>query len=46
MSESIILLVDSLHAETIEAVKSRAALSVSSSELISIRGCIKYEARL
>jgi hypothetical protein len=35
-SESIILLVDSLYVEAIEAVKPRAALSASSSELIWI----------
>jgi hypothetical protein len=35
-SEGVILLVDSLYAEAIEAVKSRAALSVSSPELICI----------
>jgi hypothetical protein len=29
MSESVILLVDSLHAEAVEAVKSRTALSAS-----------------
>jgi hypothetical protein len=37
-SESVILLVDSLYAEAIEAVKSRAALSASSSEFIWILG--------
>jgi hypothetical protein len=36
--ESLILLVDSLYAEAIEAVKSRAALSAYSPELISILG--------
>ena len=42
-SESVILLVDSLYAEAIEAVKSRAALSASSSELIWILGEISFE---
>jgi hypothetical protein len=46
MSESVILLVASLYAEAIEAVKSRAALSASSSELIWIIAEIVSEARL
>jgi hypothetical protein len=46
MTESGTLLVDSLYAEALEAVKSRAALSASSSELISILGDIKSESRL
>jgi hypothetical protein len=45
-SEIVILLVDSLYAEAIEAVKSRADLSASTPELISILGDIKSEARL
>jgi hypothetical protein len=40
------LLVDSLYTEEIEAVKSHAALSASTIELISILGDIKFEARL
>jgi hypothetical protein len=39
------LLVASLYAEAIKAVKSRAALSVSTSELISILRDINSEAR-
>jgi hypothetical protein len=46
MSKSVTLLVASLHAEAIEAVKSRAALSASTPELISILGDINSEARL
>jgi hypothetical protein len=46
MSESVTLLVDSLYAEAIETVKSRAALSASNPELISILGEINSEARL
>jgi hypothetical protein len=46
MSESVISLVDSLYAEAIEAVKSRAVLAASSSELISILDYFKSEARL
>jgi hypothetical protein len=46
MSEGVILLVGSLHAETIEAVKSQAALSASFSELIWILGEINSEAKL
>jgi hypothetical protein len=45
-SESVILLVDSLYAEAIEAVKSRATLSASTPELILILGDISSEARL
>jgi hypothetical protein len=36
MSESVTLLVDSLHAKAVEAVKSGAALLASSCKLISI----------
>jgi hypothetical protein len=39
-------LVDSLYAEAIEAAKSRAALSASVHELISILGDTKAEVRL
>jgi hypothetical protein len=46
ISERVILLVDSLYAEAIEAVKLRAALSASTPELISILGDINSEARL
>jgi hypothetical protein len=46
MSESVTLLFASLYAEAIEAVKSRAALSASTTELISILGDINSEARL
>jgi hypothetical protein len=42
----VILLVDSLYAEAIEAVKARTALSASTPELISILGDIKFETRL
>jgi hypothetical protein len=45
-SESAILLVYSLYAKPIEAVKSRAALSAASPELILILGEINSEARL
>jgi hypothetical protein len=45
-SDKVILLVDSLYAEAIEAVNSHAALSTSVPELISIVGNIKFEARL
>jgi hypothetical protein len=44
-SKSVILLVDSLYAEAIEAVGSRAALFSSSSELIWILGEINSEAK-
>jgi hypothetical protein len=46
MSESVTLLVTSLYAEAIEAVKSRAALSASTPKLFSILGDINSEARL
>jgi hypothetical protein len=46
MSEIVTLLVASLYAEAIEAVKLRAALSPSTPELISILGDINSEARL
>jgi hypothetical protein len=46
ISESVILLVDSLYAVATEAVKSRAALSASTPELILILGDISSEARL
>jgi hypothetical protein len=45
-SKSVILLVDSLYAEAIEAEKSRAALSASTYNVISILGDIISEARL
>jgi hypothetical protein len=45
-SDKVILLVDSLYAEAMEAVKSHAALSASTLELISILGDNKFEARL
>jgi hypothetical protein len=44
-SERVILLVDSLYSEAIEAVKSRAALSASSYELIWTLGKINSEAK-
>jgi hypothetical protein len=44
MFESVILLVDSLYAEVIEAVKSRATLSASSSEFVWILDEINSEA--
>jgi hypothetical protein len=43
MSKRVILLVDSLHAEAIEAGKSRAALSASTPELISILGDLNVD---
>jgi hypothetical protein len=46
MSESVTLLVASLYAEAIEAVKLHAALSAPILELISILGVINSEARL
>jgi hypothetical protein len=46
MSESKTLLVDSLHAKAIEAVKLRATSPTSSPKLISILGDIKSEAGL
>jgi hypothetical protein len=45
-SESVMLLPDSLYAEAIEAVKSRAALTASSFKLIWILCEISSEARL
>jgi hypothetical protein len=45
-SRSVILLVDSLYAEGIEAENSRATLSASTADLISILGDINSEARL
>jgi hypothetical protein len=45
MSESIILPVVILYAEAIEEVKSRAALSASSSELIWILGEMNSEVK-
>jgi hypothetical protein len=39
-------IVDNLYAEAREVVKSRVALSASSTELISILGDIKSEAKL
>jgi hypothetical protein len=41
-SDKVILLVDNLYAEALEAVKARAALSASTPELISILGDIKF----
>jgi hypothetical protein len=46
MSESVTLLVDNLYAKAIEVVKSRAALSASTPELIYIFGDINLEARI
>jgi hypothetical protein len=46
MSESVTLLVNNLYAEATEAVKSRAALSASIPELISIFGVINSEVML
>jgi hypothetical protein len=46
MSKSVILLFDSLYAEAIEAEKSRAALSASTPDLISISSDINSDARL
>jgi hypothetical protein len=46
MSASVTILVVSLCAEAVEAVKSRAALSASSPKLISILDDINSEARL
>jgi hypothetical protein len=45
-SESVILLVERLYAEAIEAVQFGAALSASFSELIWILGKINSEAKL
>jgi hypothetical protein len=44
--DKVILHVDSLYAEATEAVKSRAALSASTPDFISILRDIKFEARL
>jgi hypothetical protein len=44
--DKVILLVDSLYAEATEAVKSRATLSASNPDFISVLGDIKFEARL
>jgi hypothetical protein len=44
--DKVIFLVDSLYVEATEAVKSRAALSASTPDFISILGDIKFEARL
>jgi hypothetical protein len=46
MFESVILLVDRLYAEAIEAVKLRAALSAFTSVLISILAGINSETKL
>jgi hypothetical protein len=46
ISDKVILLVDSLYADVIEAVKARAALSASTPELISNLGDTRFEARL
>jgi hypothetical protein len=46
MSVNVSLLVDSLYAEAIEAVKARAALLASTPEFIWMLGEIKFEARL
>jgi hypothetical protein len=46
MSRSVILVVDILYAEAIEAEKSRAALSASTLDLILILGDTNLEARL
>jgi hypothetical protein len=45
-SEIVVVLVDSLYAEVIEAAKSRTALSVSIYELIYTLGDTKAEAKL
>jgi hypothetical protein len=45
-SDKVILLVDSLHAEVMKAVKAHSALSAFIPELISILGDIQFEARL
>jgi hypothetical protein len=45
MSESETLLVDSLYTKAIEAVKPRVTLLAFSSEIISILGDIKAEAK-
>jgi hypothetical protein len=46
ISESVTLLVENRYAEAMEAIMSRAALSVSTRELISIFGYFNSEARL
>jgi hypothetical protein len=46
ISKSVILLVNNLHAKAIEDIKSRAALSASTPELISTLGYISSEVRL
>jgi hypothetical protein len=46
MSKSVTLLAATLYSEATEAVKSRAALSASTPELISILGDINSEAML
>jgi hypothetical protein len=45
-SDKVILLVDILYADAMEAVKAHAALSASTPELISTLGDIRFEARL
>jgi hypothetical protein len=45
ISESVILFLDSLYAEAIEAVKTSAALSACAPDLISIFGDISSKAR-
>jgi hypothetical protein len=45
-SDKVILFVDSLYADAVEAVKARAALSASTLKLISTLGDIRFEARL
>jgi hypothetical protein len=42
----VILLVDSLYAEAIEAVKAHAACPASTPQLVSTLGNIKFDARL
>jgi hypothetical protein len=46
MPECVTLMVASLYAEAVEAVKTRAALSASTPELISILGYFNSQARL
>jgi hypothetical protein len=46
MSESVTLLVASLYAEAVDAIKLHAALRASIPKLISILGDINSEARL
>jgi hypothetical protein len=45
-SNKVILLVDSLYADEIEALKAHTALLASITELISTLGDIRFEARL